>query len=129
MVKTDFYRNIKTYLSTLTSNPNNIQSLEDTVAYNNENTETEGGIPGTHPAWVTGQDSFEMSLATKGIKDDTYYKARDFIRKKSREEGIDAALRHGGVELDGLLVPVHADGGATCQVAAKAGSSQVRVSV
>ncbi|KAK2757532.1 hypothetical protein FQN54_004501 [Arachnomyces sp. PD_36] len=120
VVKTDFYNNIKEYLSTLSCNPNKIRSLEDIVAFNNKYTTTEGGIPGTHPAWVTGQDSFDMSLATKGVKDETYYKALDFIRCKSREEGIDAALSHGGVELDGLLVPIHADGGAAGQVAAKA---------
>lgn len=127
LVKTDFYNDIKAYLSTLTSNPNNIQSLEDIVTFNNRHTETEGGIPCTHPAWITGQDSFDKSLATRGVKDETYYRAVNFIRRKSGEERIDAALCHEGFDLDGLLVPVNADGGAACQVAAKAAPQRLPI--
>lgn len=50
-----------------------------------------------------------------------YVAALDFVRRKSREEGIDAALGAGGRMLDGPLVPIHAEGGAACQIAAKAG--------
>ncbi|PGH19657.1 hypothetical protein AJ80_03812 [Polytolypa hystricis UAMH7299] len=122
VVKTEFYNDIKTYLSGLSANPNNIQTLEDIVAWNAKYAKKEGGKPCLHPAWPTGQDTFEQSLASKGVMNDTYHEALEFIRKKSREEGIDAALRlPDGSQLDGLLVPVQADSGVACQVAAKAG--------
>jgi len=121
VVKTDFYNNLKSYLATLAANPLNINSLEDIVAYKQERADEEGGIPGRHGAWPTGQDNFEHSIASCGIEDSTYKDALAFIRQKSREEGIDAALRTGVARLDGLLVPVQADGGVACQVAAKAG--------
>jgi amidase len=124
VVKVEFYNDLSAYLSLLADNKNNIHSLEDVIAYNRKHTKDEGGVPGTHPAWVTGQDSFEMSGATKGVKTDTYYKALNYIRQKSREEGIDAALKYGQLELDGLLVPIHANGGVACQLAAKAGMPQ-----
>ncbi|PGH18395.1 hypothetical protein AJ79_00463 [Helicocarpus griseus UAMH5409] len=112
----------------LRTNPNNIRNLEDIVAWNVRNSEMEGGQPCTHPAWPSGQDNFEQSLASKGILDDTYYNALGYIRKKSREEGIDAALRMSdGSPLDGLLVPLQADGGAACQVAAKAGYPMIAI--
>lgn len=122
-MKRDFYNDIKEYLSSLITNPNNIQGLEDIVTWNTRHSETEGGRPGSHSAWPSGQDNFEESLASKGVKDDTYYKALKYIRAKSREEGIDAALQlPGGSHLDGLLVPIQAEGGVACQVAAKAGA-------
>jgi amidase len=65
------------------------------VAWNAKHAETEGGRPCIHPAWPTGQDTFERSLESKGV--------------------IDGSL------LDGLLVPVQAESGVACQVAAKAG--------
>ena len=65
---------------------------------------------------------FEQSAATRGVEDETYQKALRFIRRKSRSEGIDAALRDGGEgPLDALIVPVQADSGLANQVAAKAG--------
>lgn len=121
-MKTDFYNNIKSYLSSLITNPCNIRCLEDIVSYNVEHAKENGGIAGAHPAWPTGQDNFDRSLESKGIQNATYHAALAYIHKKSREEGIDAALSYRGVQLDGLLVPVHADGGVACQVAAKAGS-------
>lgn len=105
------------------TNPNKIYSLEDVVAWNRLHTQHEGGIPGTHPAWPTGQDTFEMVLELKGEENANYFAALDYIRRKSRKEGIDAALRVGGEILDGLLVPIHAVGGVACQIAAKAGPS------
>lgn len=83
----------------------------------------EGGIMGTHPAWPSGQDGFEESAAEpKGVKNATYHKALGYIQTKSREYRLDAALRHGGQQLDGLLVPSYADGGvAAASAAAKAG--------
>lgn len=121
VVKVDFYNDLKKYLEGLTVNPNNIRSLEDVVEYNIKHTEREGGVPGTHPAWPTGQDSFDKSLASKGVEDEIYKSALRFIHQKTRDEGIDAALGYEGKLLDGLLVPVQADGGVATQIAAQAG--------
>ncbi|EEP81511.1 predicted protein [Uncinocarpus reesii 1704] len=121
VVKTEFYNDIRTYLSNLAANPNEIKSLEDIVAYNKKNADKEGGFPGKHPCWPMGQDNFEKSVKSKGAMDDTYHRALEYIRKKSREEGIDAALSWKGSKLDGLLVPVQAERGVASQVAAKAG--------
>ncbi|WEW57144.1 amidase [Emydomyces testavorans] len=121
VVKTEFYHDLQVYLSGLQTNPNQIKSLDDIVDHNRKHAEAEGGYPGLHPCWPSGQDNFEKSLASKGVMDETYHRALAYIRKKSREEGIDAALSWKGLKLDGLLVPVQDDGGAACQVAAKAG--------
>ena len=125
VVKTDFYNDIRTYLSTLTCNPRGLRSLEDIIAFNRAHADEEGGLPGRHPAWPTGQDVFEKSAATGGREDETYRRALGFIRRKSRDEGIDAALGGEG-GLDGLVVPVQADSGLANQVAAKAGGSLCR---
>lgn len=74
-VKVDFYNNIKAYLSEL--NNTNMRSLEDLVEYNKANFGMEGGFPGVHPAFGSGQDGFEASLATKGVMDKTYWQALD----------------------------------------------------
>jgi amidase len=51
--------------------------------------------------------------------DDTYYQALAFCQKSTREDGIDAALKWNGTQLDALLVPP--DVGQTYQIAAQAG--------
>lgn len=89
--------------------------------YNIRHTSVEGGVPGTHPAWPTGQDNFDKSASSMGIEDDIYHSALDYTRRASREDGIDRALRTDGETLDGLLVPIQADGGVAMQIAAKAG--------
>ncbi|EUC45653.1 hypothetical protein COCMIDRAFT_5182 [Bipolaris oryzae ATCC 44560] len=127
VVKTDFYNNIRTYLSSLENT--SIRSLEDIVAYNYANDGTEGGHawPGGIPAFFSGQDGFLASLETRGVMDETYYQALSFIQRTTREEGIDAALTHEGRKIDALLVP--ADVGQTYQVAAQAGYPMVTVPV
>jgi amidase len=96
--------------------------LEDIVQYNIDNVGTEGGLPNVHPAFSSGQDAFLASLATKGVRDTTYWQALHFCQTQTRELGIDAALKNGG---DGkgpviaLLVPP--DVGQTYQIAAQAG--------
>ncbi|KAH7171369.1 amidase [Dactylonectria macrodidyma] len=129
VIRTDFYNDVRKYLSTLSANPSKIVGLEDIVSYNKEHADEEGGLPGRHGAWPTGQDNFERVLEFQGIEDGTYKHALSFIRKKSRQEGIDAALQTGGSRLDGLLVPVQADSGVACQVAAKAGYPMITVPV
>ncbi|KAI9739339.1 MAG: hypothetical protein M1834_007552 [Cirrosporium novae-zelandiae] len=121
VVKTEFYNGLKTYLAGLSTNPHHITSLEDIMRYNVDHTTHEGGIPGTHPAWPTGQDNFEKSMKSRGVEDETYRKALEYIRRKAREEGIDTAMSSEGRELDGLLVPIQAEDGVAVQVAAKAG--------
>jgi amidase len=122
VVKVDFYNNIKAYLAELENT--NMRSLEDLVQYNMDNFGTEGGLPGIHPAFGSGQDGFLASLATKGVMDETYWQALAFCQRTSREDGIDAALRYDNgsnsiITLDGLLVPP--DVGQSYQIAAQAG--------
>lgn len=121
MVKTDFYNDIKAYLASLAENPMNLKGVEDIIEFNKKHAEEEGGLPGLHDAWPTGQDTFHHVAETRGIKDETYYSALKYIRQKSREEGIDAVLRSKGEPLDGILVPIQADSGTANQLAAKAG--------
>jgi amidase len=129
VVRTEFYHSLRSYLGGLAKNEEKIYSLEDVVAYNVQHTVREGGVPGTHPAWPTGQDYFNRCLESKDWPKDAYLKALEYIRRKSREEGIDAALRHNGDNLDGLLVPLQADGGVACSLAAKAGYPMITVPV
>ncbi|USP80289.1 Putative amidase C869.01 [Curvularia clavata] len=123
VVKTDFYNNIRTYLSSLENT--SIRSLEDMVAYNYANDGTEGGYPWPrgHPAFYSGQDGFLASLETKGVMDETYYQALGFIQRSTREDGIDAALANNGRRLDALLVPP--DVAQAPQIAAQAGYPMV----
>lgn len=129
VVRIEFYRDLKRYLGTLTQTGNNLNSLEDIVAYNEKHTAHEGGIPETHPAWPTGQDNFEKCIHSKVWPEEFYTQALNYIRRKSREEGIDAALNFEGETLDGLLVPLQAEGGAACSVAAKAGYPMISIPV
>ena len=83
-----------------------MRSLEDIVRFNDENSGTEGGHAGDLPAFVDGQDLFRRCVATKGVKDETYYAALNHIRSQCRENGIDASLKHPdgrGFALDALL--------------------------
>ena len=124
VVATDFYNDIGTYLGSLTVKPSGIHGLEGIIAYNINHTVTEGGVPGTIAAWPTGQDNFDAALEFRGKRDDTYWNARRYIERKSREEGIDAAMQgpgRDGALLDALLVPINGDGAAAVQFAAKAG--------
>jgi len=129
VVRTEFYHSLRSYLGGLAKNEEKILSLEDVVAYNVQHTAREGGIPGTHPAWPTGQNNFDRCLESKDWPEGTYLKALAYIRRKSREEGIDAALRFDGDNLDGLLVPLQVDGGVACSLAAKAGYPMITVPV
>ena len=107
VVKAEAYSGINAYLLDLEGSE--IKCLEDVVAYNEKNSATEGAHPGDHPAFASGQDNFEEIVKCKGLKDATYGKALDYIRRKSQEEGINAALRYrrddGKIdELDALLM-------------------------
>ncbi|KAJ3553172.1 hypothetical protein NPX13_g10945 [Xylaria arbuscula] len=129
VVKAEFYRSLSNYLHTLGDNKEEILTLEDVIAYNIKHTDKEGGIPGTHPAWPTGQDNFDRCVESKDDSEALYRKALEYNRRKSREEGIDAAMALGRDELDGLLVPVQAEGGVACSVAAKAGYPMITIPV
>lgn len=120
VVKVDFYNNIKSYLSKLSNT--DVRSLEDIIQYNVNNDGTEGGNPWPlgHPAFWSGQDSFEASLETQGVQDETYFQALNFTQSTTTQ-GIDHALNaysDGGQPLSGLLVPTAV--GQTYQIAAQA---------
>lgn len=131
IVKVDFYNNIESYLSELENTQ--MRTLQDLVDYNYANDGTEGGNPGTHPAFESGQDGFLASLEWGGIKNETYYQAIEFVHRTSRDEGIDYALNYTdsntgeNFQLDGLLVP--SSHGITYQQAAKAGYPMVTIPV
>lgn len=129
VVKFEFYRSLRSYLSILGENRKNILSLEDVVAYNIEHTNQEGGVPVTHLAWPTGQDNFDRCIESKDEDDSLHDKALEFIRRESRERGIDAAMQRGNDTLDGLLVPLQAEGGVACSLAAKAGYPMITIPV
>ncbi|KAJ5121283.1 uncharacterized protein N7515_009244 [Penicillium bovifimosum] len=116
-IKVDFYNNLRDYLAEV--NNTDIRSVEDLVQYNIDNYGSEGGLPGIHPAFGSGQDGLVASLETKGVMNETYFQALEFCRRTTREEGIDAALKHGNTTLDGLLVPP--DVAQSVQIAAQAG--------
>lgn len=123
-IKVDFFNNIRDYLKSLRSSP--MKSLQDIVDYNKRYAGSEGGFPQTHPAFPSGQDGLEASLATGGVKDNRYYKALLF-RKISARNAIDAALRNKGLQLDGLLVPL--EPGQSYQVAAQAGYPMITLPI
>jgi amidase len=141
VIETDFYNDVAKYFGEfLVDNPNNLQSLEDIIAWNIEHTDVEGGVPGTHPAWPSGQDLFDDCAKIEGHEGEHYHSAMRYLRTKSREEGIDAALRtlenKNGVDgdgeddmLGGLLVPVQADRLGAIQVAAKAGYPVITIPI
>jgi len=85
-----------------------------TFRYNIDNVGTEGGLPGIHPAFGSGQDGFLASLETKGIMDETYYQALSFCQRSTREEGLDKALIHNSKKLSALLVPADVGQVSTC---------------
>ncbi|KAL1582804.1 hypothetical protein WHR41_08318 [Cladosporium halotolerans] len=121
-IKVDFYNNIASYLSELSST--SMRSLSDIVQYNIDNVGTEGGTPGIHPAFGSGQDGFLASLESQGIQNETYFQALEFCQRTSREEGIDAALASAGGQ-DALLLPP--DVAQAVQIAAQAGYPLITV--
>lgn len=116
-IKVDFYNNLRTYLSELRNTT--IRSVEDVVRFNNDHAYVEGAYPNLNPAFASGQDLLLASLATRGDMNSTYWEALKFCQQSTRENGIDAALRHGNHKLDALLVPP--DVGQSYQIAAQAG--------
>ncbi|CAG7919605.1 unnamed protein product [Penicillium olsonii] len=122
-IKVDFYNNLRDYLSEV--NNTNVRTVEDLVQYNIDNYGSEGGLPGIHPAFGSGQDGLLASMESKGVMDETYFQALAFCQRTTREEGIDAALNHNGTKLDGLLVPP--DVAQSIQIAAQAGYPVITV--
>ncbi|KAE8355092.1 alpha-glucosidase [Aspergillus coremiiformis] len=116
-IKVDFYNDLRDYLSEVENTK--IKSVEDLVQYHLDNYGSEGGYPGIHPAFGSGQDGLIASLESKGIMDETYFQALAFCQRTTREEGIDAALKYQNSTLDGLLVPP--DVAQSIQIAAQAG--------
>ncbi|KAK5018691.1 hypothetical protein LTR60_001397, partial [Cryomyces antarcticus] len=121
VAKLDAYNNINSYLAELQGTT--MKTVEDIVAYVDANSGTEDAREGDHAACASGQDLFNEVVAHRGVKDETYRKALSYSRRKSREEGIDAALhvmKDGqSIELDTL--PSCDWKGAGQQIAARAG--------
>ena len=115
VIKVDFYNNINTYLSDVGNTK--IKSFADIIQYNIDNVGSEGGKPGVHPAFASGQDNFDASFATNGVKDETYLQALEFTQT-STKTGIDDALNYNSKKLNGLLVPPNV--GQSYQIAAQA---------
>ncbi|KAK5097463.1 hypothetical protein LTS08_006875 [Lithohypha guttulata] len=90
VAKIDAYNDINAYLQQLCDS--NMRSLEDIVQYNSDNNGSEGAVPGTVPAFPTGQDNLLEIVQAKGIRNVTYQAALDHIRRQTRQNGIDAAL-------------------------------------
>lgn len=128
-VGVDFYNNIRDYLSEL--NNTRVRTLEDIIEYNIKYTTVEGGIPGTHPAFKSGQDGFLASVATKGAMNSSYVECDSWLKRVSQSEGIDAAMHHKlpngtTIKLTALLVP---SGGGSTNLPAVAGYPMVTVPV
>ncbi|KAJ5310101.1 uncharacterized protein N7443_002562 [Penicillium atrosanguineum] len=122
-IKVDFYNNLRDYLAEV--NNTNIKTVEDLVQWNIDNYGSEGGLPGIHPAFGSGQDGLIASMESKGLMNETYWEALAFCQRTTREEGIDAALKWNNGTLDGLLVPP--DVAQSIQIAAQAGYPVITV--
>jgi amidase len=90
--KVDGYNAINAYLRGLVESQ--VRSVEDIVAFNQKNDGTEGGYPGSTPAFPDGQAYLLEMLEQRGVKDETYYKALKHIQYQTRQNGIDAALSY-----------------------------------
>ncbi|RYP60300.1 hypothetical protein DL771_010564 [Monosporascus sp. 5C6A] len=91
VAKVEAYDGINAYLAKLKESP--VRSLEDVIRYNRENAGTEDGEPRVHPAFPDGQQTLLEIAESSGVRDDTYHAALRHIRRQTRENGIDAALR------------------------------------
>lgn len=117
------YYLMKDYLSRLEDTT--IRTLEDIVAYNDDNRGSEGGHRYDIPAFPDGQPLFRKCVKTQGAKTPVYHAALHHITTQCRENGIDAALKHRDTAdnpmpaLDGLLFCDVKRGG--IQIAAQAG--------
>ncbi|CAO1606252.1 hypothetical protein XANCAGTX0491_009753 [Xanthoria calcicola] len=121
VVKTDAYNNINAYLSQLSES--SVKSVEDVLAFNIQNAGTEGAEPGDVPGFPSGQDDLHEVVKSRGMEDETYSKALQYIRYQCRDRGIDAALHlidhsSGPAEFDALLLCDHKKAGQ--QLAAQA---------
>ena len=126
-MKVEAYNGINEYLSELTQT--DVKSLEDVVAYNIANSGTEGAKPGDHAAFPLGQDNFHKIVEHGGHVDETYQAALRYLHQKSRDEGIDSALKVRSkdgsfVELDALIMCDRR--GVGQQMAAQAGTDIFR---
>lgn len=103
----DAYNGINAYLTGLVDSP--VRSVEEIIQYNEKNTGTEGGIPGTTTAFPDGQPGLHAVVECQGLHDKTYHAALKHIRSQTRENGIDSALSYTDpgtgekAELDALL--------------------------
>lgn len=59
VIVTHVNNDLRGYLCSSQVDPNKIHSLEDFTDWNQN---LEGGIPGTHSAWLAGQDNFDKAF-------------------------------------------------------------------
>ena len=138
-MKTDAYNDINAYLSQLSES--SVKSVENIYAFNIQNAGTEGAEPGDVPGFPSGQvkppfriqrtssllikqDDLHEVVKSRGMEDETYFKALQYIRCQCRDRGIDAALHlidhsSGMAEFYALLLCDHKKAGQ--QLAAQAG--------
>lgn len=90
----EFKAQITEYLATLRRTK--LRTLADLIAFNQEHCEEE--------MKYAGQEIFEMAEATSGdLHDPDYVEARKLCLRRTREEGIDAALKRD--KLDAIIAP------------------------
>lgn len=126
----DLYNDFNTYLGNLTYSP--CRTLQDIINFNNDNTGSEGGIPGTFPAFASGQDGFLSAQAAMGEVNSTYWDAFNYVTYTSGPMGIDYILNYPvngtPVQMDGYLVPSD-DSGPGFQLAARVGYPIISIPV
>ena len=110
-----------------------MKSVENILAFNIQNAGTEGAEPGDVPGFPSGQvktplrthrtssllmkqEDLHEVVKSRGMEDETYSKALQYIRYQCRDRGIDAALHpidhsSGIAEFDGLLLCDHKKAG------------------
>ena len=101
-----------------------IHGVDDIIAYNLNNTGSEGGQPGVIPGFEGGQERLYESLATRGVEDDVYKQALAYIQGTSRT-GLDTVFAQTTPHLDVLLAPSAV--GQVWSIAAQAGYPLVTV--
>ncbi|KAF2428738.1 amidase signature enzyme [Tothia fuscella] len=107
------------------------RKFEDILEYNIENTGSEGANAGDHPAFPTGHDIFQKIADHRGVEDQEYKDALAYIRRMTRDEGIDAVLANGpergNKSFDAIILSDRRLVGQ--QIAAQAGYPTITVSI
>lgn len=130
VLTTELKANLDRYLASTDPGKVRTRSLEDIIAFNRANASTE-------LRWF-GQERFETSVATRGLQDADYLRARTAAKRIAGPEGIDQMLE--AHRLDALVAPTtgpswttdlvngdHVGGGGAGSLAAVAGYPHLTV--